>query len=1039
MKNLLTLLTLCFPLFLNAQAQDLLVKRSASESFKSTFQLNASQKISPNDFFDFYGINLGLNANSSMKQMDLNSDTYGFKHYRFKQFHNNIEVYGSNYNLHVKNDRVVNGNGFLIPLEDIDVIPLVNSTDAEKIAQKECTTEKSIFKVISNKLVIVNNNYPFSDGEFVLAYVLELESNSNISESRKIIINAQDGIVIKNFSTEMNCFKDKGKVETLYHGTREIDAEYEETDFVTRDLSRGGGIFLNNVNGVLYRDDDNDWKAGTKDYKNGVHDLFWGLQKTFDFYKTKMNRIGADNASLPIRVNLLDTQVYVNAFWSPTQFNLNFGIGDGGNYGPLTSIDVVGHEFTHGVTQFSSGLEYLYEAGAMNEGFSDIFGKAIEYEFDRDSFNWYVGGRFAATKALAFRNMKDPNPYSCPKYYKGKQWKTGTADNGGVHSNSGVINYWYYLLCTGVEDSTELGKKYNVKRMGFDTTTKLAYTLLTSYLGSTSNYYDAKEASLLIASNWWGACSPEYLNIVEAWKAVGIGTSALDDDIQLINTNLLTTACKDGYFAINSRINNQSCIKEIPVGTVITMSYKLDTFPTVIETYTLDKPILSGSHLDYKFSNSPRIIKAGQSRLYVWMESVIDADTSNNRYSILINRSTSSTDNDFRLNNFTLVGAPCPNSTNEYRANSNATYNGCTVIPSGSDLELLFLFSDSSYTYKFKAPTSIYPQANLNIPNILIPRSFLGVKKVQVILNWINDTLVSNNKLYSQFVMINNRVVNVVEEFTKAQFDSAKIQVYSDSFNVSQILYNQAFSSEAVVMTGGKIVDNANRFIPRLGTDPASTIQQNTKFTTKLYVCADISNIIGPRIEFDLAQKQGSFKFDSVGLPNPKSSASTRVIFYSNNNTNLGSNVITDAEDVLNVQHIAYDIPDKTSFVEITNLCLSGSFDATTGLIDYNGDIVVIDNVVITSLVSTKDLRNLANIDLQPNPSHGNFSLFVKDANSGIVKLELNNSYGQLIWKTKTDATQKRIDLSIDETGTYFLSYWTVDGKHGVKKVVVVD
>ncbi|MEO6189040.1 MAG: M4 family metallopeptidase [Saprospiraceae bacterium] len=1034
MKNFTLVFLIALPSLSFAQSSSFSIHRESIDAYKTSILINRSESINSKNFFEEHALELGFTEVTQMKQINQSSDLVGFTHYRFKQYYNDLEIYGSNYLLHEKSGKLVNGNGTLIPEQNISTKASFSEAQAIEIARKELSIFSNSFEVNSNKLVIINENYPSFDGEFVLAYVLEMSVHSTISDSRKIIINAHNGKVIKNFTTQMSCFQDKGQVQTLFHRDREIDTEKEGNRFVTKDLSRGSGIFVTDKAGHLYSDDDNHWESGTIDYAHGVHDLIWGLEKTYDFYKDKFNRNGANNAALPIKAFLADKEVYVNAFWSPTLFTLNFGIGDtvSNNYKPLTSIDVVGHEFTHGVTQFTASLEYLYEAGAMNESFSDIIGKAIEYEFDRDSFNWYIGGKFAKTKALAFRNMEDPNAYNNPKYYKGIKWSTGTADNGGVHSNSGVLNYWYYLLCTGLKDTNEAKVIFDVKKFGFDTTTQFAYSLLTNYLGPTSSYYDAREASLLLATNLWGACSPEYNNIVEAWKAVGVGTGSIDNDIQLVNSKTLLAACKDGYYTVESRINNQSCNKEIPAGTVINMYYKLDTFKVVNETLTLSQPIASGSHFNFVFSTSPKIVKAGQSRLTVWMESVVDADTSNNRYSVLLNRLGSSIDQDFRMSNINIIGAPCPNLTNSYLAFATANYNGCSVIPAGSDFELQFIFKDSISNYKFKNPTSVYPQGVMAISNINIPRSFLGLKKVAINLVWLKDTFLTNNKIGGQIVMINNRIINVVETFTSMSFDSTKIQVSSDSFNTTSIVATPTFNSEALITTGGKILNNNGNFLPRVQADLASLIQSNPKFTSKIYVCADVVNIVQPRIEFDLAQKKGNYKYDSVGVSTP---SATRIIFFDSLNTNLGVLYYSATDTDFTFQHISEDIPANTKFVEITNLCLKGGIDPLSMGIDPKGDIVLVDNVVITGLTSSSN-QQIEDIAIQPNPGNGHFILFAED--NPISSMRISNSIGEQIQSINFKVSVHQFEFDILQNGSYFVNYRTESGKTGVKKIIVI-
>ncbi len=1035
MKNFLLSIFMTMSILLIGQSQSAMsIRPIVGSPQRTTLQTSPSELVGATAFFNQYASNLGLSNQTEMKAVLSSKDKFGYSHYKFQQFFRGIEVLGANYLLHEKDGQVLNGNGVIMPEREIDLQPSLSETEASQIAVQNAEGESGQMEVYSIKLAIVNSHYPEFDGEFELAYVLTLNSISGQHDSRKIILNAHTGNIIRNYTLTMTCFQDKGKIETLYHGEHEINAERKDGVYYSQDLSRGNGIFVTNKSGKLYTDDDNYWQSGSADYKNGAYDLFWGLQKTYDFYKSKFGRNGADGANLQVKAFLLDTESYVNAFWQPNLLTLNFGIGDFNNYKPLTAIDVVGHEFTHGVTQFSAGLEYLYEAGAINEAFSDILGKTIEHEFDRDSFNWYIGARFAKTRALAFRSMEDPNLYNNAKFYKGKKWVTGTSDNGGVHSNSGVLNYWFYLLCTGLKDTNEANVIFDVKGLGFDTASLFAYTLLTGYLGNASNYYDTREASLLLAGNWWGVCSAEYLNIAEAWKAVGVGNGIIEGDIQLINPKTILNACKDGYYTVESRINNQSCNREIPIGTEINMYFKYDTFPAVKELFVLDKPIASASHINYVFKSIPKIIRSGQTRLTVWMESQTDADTSNNRYSVLLNKLGNSIDHDFKLNSLNISGAPCPNEKNEYRANLNSSYNGCTVIPPGSDFALQFIFKDSNYTYKFKNPTSVYPQNNMTIPNIIIPRSFLGLKKVQLNLIWLQDTLLSNNKISSQLVMIDNRILNVVETFEQGSFDSSRIQTSSDSFNIQEVGLNAVTTSGALVMTGGKILNANGSLIPRVQQDVPSLFQSNAKFTSKVYMCADIAGAIQPKVEFDLALKRGSFNWDSLGI---SGSAAVRLIMYDNTNAIQLSRYYSTSGNAVEISHVEELIPERVSFIEITSLCLQGGIDSVSGKIDYSGDVVIIDNAVISSLTSVNDNSSSSDIEIYPNPFQESFE--IQAIEGQIREIQVLDMMGRIVDQRKLTIPLTRYNYKLESKGSYILKCKLSDGRSYTKKLINLE
>jgi Zn-dependent metalloprotease len=156
----------------------------------------------------------------------------------------------------------------------------------------------------------------------------------------------------------------------------------------------------------------------------------------------------------------------------------------------------------------------------MNEGFSDIFGTAIEFYARPSNADWLIGGDF-----YTIRSMSNPNAYSQPDTYKGTYWYTGTSDNGGVHTNSGVLNFWFYLLSAGGSGTNDNGTAYNVTGIGIDKAAAIAFRTNTVYLVSTSKYSDARAYSIQAASDLYGATSAEVTQTTNAWDAVGVGVA----------------------------------------------------------------------------------------------------------------------------------------------------------------------------------------------------------------------------------------------------------------------------------------------------------------------------------------------------------------------------------------------------------------------------------------------------------------------------------------------------------------------------------
>jgi Zn-dependent metalloprotease len=1037
----------CFLLFslfrLTGQPSNTIISRNKANSYLSSITVPQGVSVDQKNFFEVFEEILGLNQESTMKLSAQTTDQYGISHFRFKQFYKGIPVYGADYILHGTKNRIDHAQGLIIPEIDFNPAPSISSTEATKVAygrmskgslngliENEHPSTNSI-----NQLVLINSLFPLEGGEIRLAYVVELHSYEPL-EFKKFFIDANTGDVILEYNTLMTCFGEKGTMETLYHGVKEVSTEKERDSFVTKDLSRGNGIVVKSVKGNVYRDLDNVWEAGSVDQKNGAFDLFWGAQATYDFYKSKLARASVDGKDQQINAILLDTGAYNNAFWDGTLRTINFGLGDNKTYKTFTALDVVGHELTHGVTQFSAGLEYLYESGAMNEAFSDIFGKSVEYYYDPQGFDWLIGGKVTVNPNSALRSMEDPNRFSNPKLYKGRFWVTGSSDNGGVHSNSGVLNYWFYLLCNGGTGKNELNKDFAVEKMGFDTAIVVAYNLLANYLTPTSSYLEAKEACMKMVEAWWGICSHAYLNVAEAWKAVGLGSSPLENDLQIFNDRAGLQACKDGLFTLESRIVNNSCTQKLLAGNEIELSYKLENLPEVKEILKLDQDFNPGDHILYTFSQNPVITKPGNSRIAVTINFPNDSDTSNNKYNILVSRSPNNSDHDFSINRLSLSGSACPTGDSRYTATLIANYTGCTVVPAFSDFALELKFGDSLVTYNFKNRTSVYPNASLRDQGLIIPRNFLGVKKVEARLIWQKDTVLTNNKANFQVVFIDYTSKGEIESFSNGGYDSSRVQVFVDSFARVGLGTQTVLNSSALITTGTKIINERGNFIPVIAADANTFFRLNPKFSSTVYLCADIVTLIKPILKFKLIQKLGSVNYDSLGL-NSKFAAITRVTFKDRSGGTLSVVYYQLAERFQNVNQIQEEIPNGTHQIEITNICLDGDVDSLSGDISIANDIVVLDDIVIDDLVTAVDNPRASMIFLTPNPTAGDLMLVNQSPDhSEIVKYQVLDALGQVILNTTIKGNRKE-EIYLPPglaPGQYLLKYYLSTGEQGFKK-----
>ncbi len=301
-----------------------------------------------------------------------------------------------------------------------------------------------------------------------------------------------------------------------------------EGKYRLRETSRGKGIVTLNARSgegfstyVDYVQDElpfinEDNKAGV-----GVH---WATEKTYDFFLETFNRNSFDDKGGAI-ISYAEWNVegeQINAFWSGGF--AAYGAGDGENIGSYGAIDVVGHEITHGVTQYSANLVYQGESGALNESFSDIFGTAVEFYAEGNDKGDWLGGEDFNMGSGATRSMENPKEYSNPDTYQGIYWINVQEEDdfGGVHTNSGVQSHWFYLLCEGGSGMNDDSITYNVSEIGLDDATAIAYRNLTLYLLPDSKYHEAALYSVQAAIDLFGEESQQVQSTMDAWEAVGI-------------------------------------------------------------------------------------------------------------------------------------------------------------------------------------------------------------------------------------------------------------------------------------------------------------------------------------------------------------------------------------------------------------------------------------------------------------------------------------------------------------------------------------
>ncbi len=251
-----------------------------------------------------------------------------------------------------------------------------------------------------------------------------------------------------------------------------------------------------------------------------VEDAYENLGLTYDFYKTVFGRNSLDDEGMALIASVHYGKGYNNAFWNGEQ--MVFGDGDGRIFIRFAkSLDVVGHELSHGVVAHTCNLDYFGQSGALNEHFADVFGVLTEqWNLGQaaDQASWLVGAEIIGpqTKIRAIRTFKgekafenDPVFGTDPQPKHMKDFYNGADDDGGVHINSGIPNHAFYRAAAA------LGGK------AWETVGPVWYKAL-SALSRKNDFQDASKTTCEIAKREYGSKSREAAAVKAGWKGVGL-------------------------------------------------------------------------------------------------------------------------------------------------------------------------------------------------------------------------------------------------------------------------------------------------------------------------------------------------------------------------------------------------------------------------------------------------------------------------------------------------------------------------------------
>jgi Zn-dependent metalloprotease len=468
-------------------------------------------------------------------------DELGFEHTRFQQTVKGVPVFGGEAIVHY------DPTGALQTITDdfrqgiqVDVTPSLNDSQAIARAVSLHGGFDKLTAAPESKLMVLRQ-----DGKDFLVYRVQLrqEDGSAATSMPVYFINAKTGETVFSYDN-LQTATATGTLRTLYYGSPTGNVFLSGTTYYLEDVTRKVGTFdRRNTTTSAYRVTSTTSTFGTNATSNAASaaaDAHFGAQKTYDYYKSVLGRNGIDGAGGPAYYTSIDgvtglisslvhySTSYNNAFWNGSY--MTYGDGDGSTFSSLVSVDICGHEMTHGVTERTAGLTYSNESGALNESMSDVFGSMVELYADgnvESANTWKIGedAYTPATAGDALRYMDNPHAkaggtYTTdddPDHYAERY--TGTSDNGGVHINSGIANKAFYLVAKG---GTHHRSGVTVTGIGTTAAAKIWYKALTTYMTASTNFAGARAATLNAAAALYGSGTAQYNAVAQAWTACGI-------------------------------------------------------------------------------------------------------------------------------------------------------------------------------------------------------------------------------------------------------------------------------------------------------------------------------------------------------------------------------------------------------------------------------------------------------------------------------------------------------------------------------------
>jgi len=522
-------------------------------------------------------------------------DEIGITHQRYQQYYKGIKIENAEYILHGNNQIIETINGDFQDISISSIKPTLDEATALASALNFVNAKKYKWQDVGlEKFIKARNNsalatyYP--KGELVIArddlagskafklawkYII---SSLEPDNEQMIFVDAMVGNVINNIPLICN-INTPCTAQTKYTGTKGITGDSYNGSYRLQESRNNVPVQTLNLYGAAtyaqatdFVNTNTNWTSANWSNFNRDQqalDAHWGAEMVLYYWRTVFNRNSIDGNGMTALGYVHFGLNWGNAAWMGPQNNfMVYGDGDGTTYRAMVSLDICGHEFGHGINQFTANLAHNSdESGALNEGFSDIWGASVEHWAAPTKQTWLMNEEVMANTAFdCERNLQNPKDIKaiehCPDTYHGINW----SNTGNAWTNSTVLSHWFYLLSQGGNGTNDNYNNYNVTGITIEVAQKIAYRAESLYLHSSSDYQAARNATVSAAIDLYGSNSCQVISVTDAWYAVGVGDS-YGGTVQILNHEN-STNCVPKYSSTNHFVAANSTAPNIQIENV---------------------------------------------------------------------------------------------------------------------------------------------------------------------------------------------------------------------------------------------------------------------------------------------------------------------------------------------------------------------------------------------------------------------------------------------------------------------------------------